>query len=95
MEKEVTMKPCSLCRVLKSFDEFYHQGERRDGRSSWCRACVCNAKRTGNSRYFRRACGCRIDKKLSDLVDLCPLHIETVLNKGLDTVKKELFLEAI
>lgn len=35
------MKPCSHCRVVKSYDRFHKSKTASDGRASWCADC-CN-----------------------------------------------------
>lgn len=44
------LKHCSHCNQVKLFTDFYRDKSRRDGRSTWCGACV----KTNTRKYYQR-----------------------------------------
>jgi hypothetical protein len=38
----VPTQTCTHCKAEKSLDDFYRQAKKRNGRSSWCKACSNN-----------------------------------------------------
>jgi len=63
-------KTCRKCGETKPADEFPRQPARRDGLSSWCKAChaeACRAWRDRKRDEHRQAELVVLDKRLADL----------------------------
>jgi hypothetical protein len=45
-EPVINTKPCTNCKEIKEFDQFYKNKERRYGLHSWCNECVKSKKRS-------------------------------------------------
>jgi hypothetical protein len=44
----VPTQTCTRCNAEKSLDGFYRNAKKRNGRSSWCKACSNTAERKGD-----------------------------------------------
>lgn len=42
------MKPCTKCKAVKPFEEFYTNPNRSSGYNSWCKVCCVETNRWGH-----------------------------------------------
>lgn len=48
--KHLEKKRCPRCKDIKLLEQFYNNKSRRDGKSSWCKACACLFNRKDRQR---------------------------------------------